>query len=33
VLGSALAFSIAAGTAAVAALSVWGSRMPRTEGG
>jgi len=29
----ALAFSIAAGAAAVAALSVWGSRMPRPEGG
>jgi hypothetical protein len=29
----ALAFSIAAGAAAVAALSVWGSRMPRPESG
>ena len=29
----AIAFSIAAGAAAVAALSVWGSRLPRPEGG
>jgi predicted MFS family arabinose efflux permease len=29
----ALAFSIAAGVAAVAALSVWGGRLPRPEGG
>ncbi len=29
----ALAFSIAAGAAAVAALSVWGSRLPRRDGG
>jgi len=29
----ALAFSIAAGAAAVAALSVWGGRMPRPESG
>ncbi len=29
----AIAFSIAAAAAAVAALSVWGSRLPRPEGG